>query len=217
MITLRDAFDRTLRRIQMAGGTDVQTFSEETLLEIIRHKIHSLYKSAWWPTIMTHGEEHTLDGTLGIITGDLTNKIHDFTDIRYVYYEKEPAPLPIAPLFTNPALIHTACIAPFNDPAKIAKFYPVTLTGKTYWTYRTIPPIVNNEDDIIRLDEQLIILGSAYDYMNGLGTNPGEEDKLLVQYNALYTQLTKDLIPKTISSTSYESPSYPDRWWESSP
>jgi hypothetical protein len=77
-LTLRQAIDRTLTRLQIAQGLDVQVYAEEPIKEIINHKIDALFDLAWWPQFMTYGD------AISIISGspstDISAKIKRFED-----------------------------------------------------------------------------------------------------------------------------------------
>lgn len=190
-LTLRQAIDGVLARVGLASGADVQVYSEDIIKAIIHHKINVLFDEHWWPQFYNPGETFTLDGTTGVVTADLTTKIKRYQDIRFVWYKDDKTPLPRIGTRDNPNNVKRMSIVAYGVGGKIFRIYPLNTTGNLTIAYRTLPTLPENEDDVIDFDRDLIILGSAYDYLNGLGTNPSEEEKLLTFFNNRYDQLKK--------------------------
>lgn len=215
-ITLREAIDQTLLRLSLAQGVDVQTYAEEPIKQIIQHKFNILFDAHWWPQFYEPGETFTLDGASGVVTVDLVTDhgLKRFMDIRYVWYKDERNPLPIAPSRLNPALVKRRSIIPTNSAGKILKVLPVDTAGDITISFRKKPNDFENEDDIIDMDTDLIVLGSAYDYLNGIGTNPDEEAKLLRFFNTRYTQLVDAIERGDIATESYDSSYLTSEWQE---
>ena len=85
----------------MVAGTGVQVYAEDRIAEMIQHKFDVLFDEVFWPQFMSW-EELTLDGTLGIVTTDMTSKIKRFDDIRVIFAENSNTPLTkLAGLTTN--------------------------------------------------------------------------------------------------------------------
>ena len=77
MATLSTLIDRVADRLSMVAGTGVQTYAEDRIAEMIQHKFDVLFDEIWWPQFLTW-ETLTLDGTLGVVTIDLTEKVKRF-------------------------------------------------------------------------------------------------------------------------------------------
>lgn len=187
MPTLRELIDGTLERLSLASGVDTQVYSEVPITRMIQHKFDVLFDKYWWPQF-THVGTYTLDGTTGIITGDISTDIKRWKDLRFVYPGTSDISLPRMPTRGNPANVKRKSIGPYNDPTKLFRVWPLNTTGDVTVVGRTYPDKFENDDDIVDLDEHLIILGTAYDYLNGIGTNPAEEEKLLAMFNARLIQ-----------------------------
>ena len=102
MSTLSQLIVRTADRLSMVAGTGVQTYAEDRIAEMIQHKFDVLFDEVFWPQFLSWNKL-TLDGTLGIVTVDLSNAIKRFEDIRVIFPENSNTPLTtISGLTTNP-------------------------------------------------------------------------------------------------------------------
>lgn len=209
-ITLRDAIDRTLRRLQMASGLDVQVYAEEPLREIIQHKVDALFDITWWPQYMTTESFVLLNQVVQV---DLSTKLKRFQDIRFAYLGTDPNPLPRCASYVNPSLISLPCLTPNADATKVFTVLGSYTATDLSLIYRTRPDPLVTDDDVINLDDQLVILGAAYDYINGLGTGTNEEDKVLKMFQARLDQCLKQIDSLPVSTSSYEFGS-PTGWQE---
>jgi hypothetical protein len=72
MSTLSQLIVRTADRLSMVAGTGVQTYAEDRIAEMIQHKFDVLFDEVFWPQFLSWAKL-TLDGTLGLVTTDLTN------------------------------------------------------------------------------------------------------------------------------------------------
>jgi hypothetical protein len=200
-ITLRQAIDKTLRRVRLAAGPSVQTYAEEQIKDIIQHKFDVLFDALWWPQFYNPGEQFTLDGT-GLVTADLTEKIKRFQDIRHVWLGTYPTPIARIHNRIQPNLITGYGYAPYASN-KIFRVYPNSTPGTITVSYRTKPGTFESDDSVIDMDEHLIVLGSAYDYLNGLGHNQAEEQKLLTFFNERYDYFVREIetAPLSIDAT----------------
>ena len=102
MSTLTELVTRTADRLSMVAGTGVQVYAEDRIAEMIQHKFDVLFDEAFWPQFLTW-DILTLDGTLGIVTKDLTNFIKRYEDIRVIFPQNSSTPLTkMSALTTNP-------------------------------------------------------------------------------------------------------------------
>lgn len=202
-ITLRDAIDRTLRRMSIASGLDVQVYAEEPLKEIIQHKVDAIFDLTWWPQFMNF---ETFTIASGIVGVDLSTKIKSFNDIRYVYLGSCADPLPRLAGLVNPSTVQLPCIVPNSDTTKVFKILGTYSDTSLTVVYRTRPAPLVQDTDTIALDDQLVILGSAYDYLNSLGTGTNEEDKILQMFQSRLQTLLKQIDQMPVSQFNYSSP-----------
>ena len=180
----------------MVAGTGVQIYAEDRIAEMIQHKFDILFDEAFWPQFLTWAQ-WTLDGTLGVITVDVTSLLKRFEDIRVIFPGSSNTPLTkISALTTNPfelsgtVPIHYEALGP-TDAAKTTKVFqiwPKTATGNVIVQYRTKPDTFVGTDEI-DFDDQALILGSVFDYLEDDGTNPNATQKFQLLFEARVKQL----------------------------
>ncbi len=196
MATLAQLVTRTADRLSMVAGTGVQIYAEDRIAEMIQHKFDVLFDEVFWPQFMSW-EELTLDGTLGIVTTDLTTKVKRFEDIRVMFPENSTTPLTkISALTTNPfelsgtQPIHYEALGPTdtNKTSRVFQIWPKTATNKVIVQYRTKPDTFVSTDEI-DFDDQALILGSVFDYLEDDGTNPSATQKFQLLFEARVRQL----------------------------
>lgn len=192
---------RTIRRIGQVSGTSVQVYAEELIGEMIQHKFDVLFEEQWWSQFM-HWLDGTLDGTTGVVTVNVATLVDGnsvdiglkrFEDIHSIFPDKDNRPLPRFPDFVNPDNVTGVTpryIEADGNEQKVFKLYPVTATGLVKIHYRSKP---NNfaTGDTVRFDQQALILGAAYDYLEDDGANPGASEKMSNMFESRVKQLKK--------------------------
>ena len=196
MATLAQLVSRTADRLSMVSGSGIQIYAEDRIAEMIQHKFDVLFDEVFWPQFLTW-EQMTLDGTLGIVTTDLTNKIKRFEDIRVMFPENSTTPLTkMSALSTNPyelsgtQPIHYEALGPTdaNKTSRVFQIWPKTATNKVILQYRTKPDTFVSTDEI-DFDDQSLILGAVFDYLEDDGTNPNATQKFQLLFEARVKQL----------------------------
>jgi len=199
MTTLTQLITRVADRLSMVSGTGVQIYAEDRIAEMIQHKFDVLFADVFWPQFCTWAT-YTLDGTLGVITTDLTELIKEFDDIQVIFPEKSNRSLTkLSQLTNNPFLlsgttpIHFESLGPTdtNKTTKVFNVWPKTATGDLNIRFRTKPDTFVGSDTI-DFDEQALILGATYDYLEDDGTNPNASQKFQSMFEARVRQL-KDM------------------------
>lgn len=194
MATVASLITRVEKRLSMAAGIDIQIHAEETMLEMLRHKYNTLFDDRWWQDLLSL-ETFTLDGTTGTITGTVENKIRRFIDIQGIFLGGNQRPLPVLTPNTNPTLFMGEAVAPFTSSVtKMFKVYPNDRADDVHVWYRTrlsddAWAIENAESTNVPLDDELLILGTVYDYLTDDGSNENAVEKYENQYNKRYQQL----------------------------
>jgi len=171
----------------------------------VQHKFDLIFREYWLPEYTTIQEEHTLDGTTGQITDDMSAKIKDWRDIHSIFTENAYRPLSLAPIRTRDKDINYPCIRQnAANPQRWFKILPTNTTGKVWITYRTKPDDFEDDADEIHMDTQLLLLGTCWDVLEDDGTNPGASDKFrnlfqdaLAQFNRSQFNIPQDLIRPT--------------------
>ena len=196
MATLSTLIDRIADRLSMVAGTGVQTYAEDRIAEMVQHKFDVLFEEVFWPQFLTWAT-WTLDSTLGVITTDVTELLKRFEDIRVVFPENSNTPLTkISAITTNPfelsgtTPIHYESLGPTasNKVTRVFQIWPKTSTGDIIVQYRTKPDTFVSTDEI-DFDDQALILGAVFDYLEDDGTNPNATQKFQLLFEARVKQL----------------------------
>jgi len=206
MATLAQLIARTEDRLSMVAGTGVQVYAEDRIGEMIQHKFDVLFDEAFWPQFLTWAT-WALDATLGVVTTDLTDLVKRFDDIRVIFPENSNTSLTkIAALTTNPETlagttpIHFESLGPAatNKATRVFNVWPKTATGNIVVQYRTRPDTFTTTDEI-DFDDQALILGATFDYLEDDGTNPNATQKFQLLFEARVKQLKNTLNNAPIS------------------
>tara|TARA_R110000796_G_scaffold128068_2_gene243491 strand:- start:543 stop:1211 length:669 start_codon:yes stop_codon:yes gene_type:complete len=206
MATLSSLVNRIANRLSMVSGTGVQIYAEDRIAEMIQHKFDVMFSEVFWPQFLTW-ETITLDGTLGVATANFTNSIKRFEDIRVVFIPNSNTALTkLSALTTNPLAlagttpIHYEALGPgaTNKIQKVFNVWPKTSTGTLDIQYRTKPDTFVPTDEI-DFDDQALILGATFDYLEDDGTNPNATQKFQLLFEARVKQLKNEFNSAPIS------------------
>lgn len=199
MYTLTELVQRTITRLSMVSGVAVQVYSEDRIAEMIQHKFETTRDMLWWDDMM---QWQTLtQGANGRPTENVVRAlppsplgdeivINQFKDVQYAWHPNRPYPLKDMPRRMNPtaAMRTGATLYKVPDAAKVIRFLPTEPGRVMMVRYRMWYPLFN-PNDIVPMDDQLLILGSAWDYLEDDGTNPGQAEKFRNLYNDRLRQL----------------------------
>jgi len=206
MATLAQLIARTADRLSMVSGTGVQVYAEDRIAEMIQHKFDVLFDEVFWPQFLTWAT-WTLDGTLGVVTTDLTDLVKRFEDLRVVFPENSNTALTkVAALTTNvftlsgTTPIHYEALGPAasNKTTRVFNVWPKGATGNINIQYRTRPDTFVTTDEI-DFDDQALILGATFDYLEDDGTNPNATQKFQLLFEARVKQLKNSFNSAPIS------------------
>ena len=219
MTTLSELALKVTRRIGQIPGTGVQIYAEDLIFDMIQHKFDVLFDRAFWPQHM-NWVTATLDGTTGITTTDWsladTPKLVDFKDIRAVFPGTKDRSLAKFSAHKNPLNVsgtNARFVEAFGTSAQIFRVLPILSTGNVTLHYRSKPDDFVLEDTV-PFDNQAIILGTVYDYLEDDGTNPGATEKMQNMFEGRVNQLLQNLHNIAFDSDPYTSDTA-DEWWES--
>lgn len=204
MSTATQLVQRVIKRIAQVAGTSVQTYAEDIILEQLQHGFDVLFDEFFWPGYSDYTTALALDGVNGIVTADLTSVVRRYKDISAVWFSADGTtfdkkPLPFNSKQTNPATFtgtRPRVIAPYNTtPAKIFSVWPRASVGFVMLHKRLYPiqSLIDNPEQDVALDDQLLILKCAYDYLEDDGSNPGAADKFLAMFDARHDQIQHEL------------------------
>jgi len=191
MSTLAELNSRVAQRLSMVSGTSIQTYAEDRIAEMIQHKFDIVWDEFWWPNY-NKWATWVLDGATGVVTTDLTDIVKRFEDIRGVYIAGNDIKITLLGSETNPntytgttPLVYEA----HNVASRVFKVWPITATGSLDVNYRTKPDNFI-ATDTVDIDDQLMILGATWDYLEDDGTNPSATQKFQTLFEDRMSQLT---------------------------
>ena len=179
----------------MVSGTGIQTYAEDTIAEMIQHKFDVLFDEVFWPQFCTW-YTWTLDGTLGVVTTDLTDIIKKYEDIQVVFADNSNTALTkLANLTTNPFTlagttpIHYEALGPTfsNNTTRVFRVWPLASTGDVIVRVRTKPDTFVGTDEI------------DFDDLEDDGTNPNATQKFQLLFEARVNQLKDNFNDAPIS------------------
>jgi hypothetical protein len=192
MILFGSLVTKVLQRLALVEGLDAQIYAEPRIQLAIQHKFDMLFREYWLPEYTVYQEEYTLDGTTGMIVGDLSDKIKDWRDIHSVFSENSYNSLSLAPPHARGIDINYMSIQPLATNKRYwFRILPVNTQGKVWITYRTKPDDFEEDSDEIHLDTQLLILGTCWDVLEDDGTNPGASDKFKALFQDALAQFNR--------------------------
>ena len=180
MATFADLITRTMTRVRLQGGLDVQTYAQPLIAEMLQHKFDTLFDRRFWKHLRLY-ESFSLNGTTGKVPIDISDRIKRFADIRYIWPEGYRRPIPELPGNVNVSHVTMICYRPDGDATKVFQVLPKTSVFNIEVCYRTkLDSFV--EDDEVPMDDQLMIMGAAYDYAVDKGADETTVQKFLNMY-----------------------------------
>jgi hypothetical protein len=189
--TFSQIIQSVIVRLSQVPGTSVQSYSEQRIAAMVQHKFDVLFDLEWWPQFNAWTTT-SLDGVAGLPVADFTNVINRPQDIRAIYVDTFPKPLPYLPAHLNPYTItgtRVRYIEFINTPAKVFRVWPATaLVDNLHINYRTKPDAFISTD-VVPFDAQALILGTTYDYAEDDGAVPGSIEKYKVMFDSRVEQL----------------------------
>lgn len=200
--TLSDLVQRSVTRLSMVSGVAVQVYAEDRLAEMIQHKFEVVRDMLWWDELMewqtlTQGEdgrptENVVRELPASPVGDEI-VINEYKDIQYAWHPQRRDPLKSLPKRANPqaAMRQGTTLYRVPDSQKVIRFLPIQSGAEMMvrykrWYGRFEP------NDVVPMDDQLLILGACYDYLEDDGTNAGQTEKFRNYYNDRLSQLVSD-------------------------
>lgn len=197
--TLSALVQRVVTRLSMVPGVSVQVYAEDQIAEMIQHKFDTIRDMVWWDDMMTYVTvtqdangrpvENVVRQLPSVPVGDEI-VINKYSDIQLVWAPNKREPLPGIARRDNPSgvLRQGDTCYKLPDATKVIRFAPfrpgITMNMRVKTFYGRFAA-----DDIVPFDDQALILGAAYDYLEDDGTNPGQIDKFRVLYTSRMDQL----------------------------
>ena len=196
MATIEEMLVRVQTSLSMAAGINVQTHAEDRLINTIRKAYNFMFDMQWWDEFLIV-ETFTLDGSTGMITGDVSAKIGRFIDIHSIYYENDSHQIPRLSSSENPLSLYDRRIAPVNSATKRFRVYPITTTGDVTVRYRTRITDATWDDvsafstTEINMDDMLVELFACANELGTDGTNDVAMKMFQQQLDARIKQLNR--------------------------
>lgn len=206
--TLTQLVQRCVTRLSMVGGIAVQIYAEDRLAEMIWHKFIMVRDRLWWDDYMDYIQ--LTQGVDGLPVENIVRAlpqtpigdevvINKFTDIQYAWHPNRRDPLKYWPRRSNPAGVMRPGTTMYTLPhegkvIRFAQYEPgkvMTLRVKRHYEYF-------QPDDVVPMDEQVLMLGACWDYLEDDGTNPGQTEKFRNLFTDRLSQLESDENEKEI-------------------
>jgi hypothetical protein len=203
MATLIDLVQRTITRLSMVPGAGTQIYAEDRIAEMIWHKFIVLRSDLFWDDFMDYVQltcgpvgfpQESVVRVPAIPPSPLDIVINRFSDIQHVWNENDPEPLAQMPRRNNPLAYAKSGAKPrlyVPDVTHVVRFLPygegrlMTLRVKRYYPFFLAT-------DEVPMDEQALILGTAYDYLEDDGSNPSQIEKFRAMFDARVLQLKRE-------------------------
>lgn len=206
--TLAELVQRCVTRLSMVPGIAVQVYAEDRLAEMLWHKFVTVRDRLWWDDYMDYVQltqdanglpQENVQRTKPLTPIGDEVYINKFSDIQYAWHPNRRDPLKYWPRRSNPAGVMRQGTTMYLLPheAKVVRFVQyqpnlvMTLRVKRHYEYF-------QPDDVVPMDEQVLILGACWDYLEDDGTNPGQTEKFRNFFVDRLKQLESDENEKEI-------------------
>lgn len=214
MATFSQIVQRCVTRLGMVGGTSVQVYAEDILGEMVQARFDEMFQSTWWDDYMVTETDVLIAGGLPTDDPSVDWGLKKFTDIKHVYHKTRPSPLPRTPGRLNPIPYMEQDSSPaWIEPssATIFRILPYGTVGDSIAVVFRQKPDNFLPDDTVLMDDQALIYGACYDYLEDDGTNPGATEKMRNFYNERLEQLNANRNEQDISLIPTDG-HVPDEW-----
>lgn len=196
MPTFAETVQEIIKSIGEVEGTSVQTYSEPRVSAALEQTFEMCFRKYWWPQY-TKWLQRTLDGTLGILTTNIS-EIKDLRDIRVIIPDGQERGITQLPHGRNPFNITGTKPVYYESldsthgsfATRRLQFWPKTATGDVFIHARLMPTVIDSTE--LFLDQKMLINGSAWIILEDEDINP----------NA--AQLRKDLFEENFSAIMKE-------------
>ena len=214
MARMIDLIQRTITRLSMVAGPAVQLYAEDRIAEMIYHKFLVVRDEQWWEDFMTEVLLTIgLDGrpvdnvvrTLPIVPIGDEIVINSHRDIEHVWAENRNRPLPRLPSRSNRWEISTTGSPRYwsGDPLKTLRVYPYGDGARLINVrYKVYFPMFAPEDEV-PMDDQLLILGACYDYLEDDGSNPSQIEKFRTLFQQRLSRMRSNENAGDVSLSHY--------------
>lgn len=200
----------------MVPGTSVQVYAEERIALMLEHTYDAVVEEIWWPDLMRWYTSALGEGGVPVTP---PSAIRTPRDIKHVFYANDPAPLPLYTDRDNPNQLMSQGTRPMfwdmnpSDDVLLRVLPYGTIGDMINVRFRTRVPKPFMPSTDIPIDEQLMVLGATYDFLEDDATSVGASAKFAEMFNARLKQLRTKWNDDDIYLGQATSP-YPDGWIE---
>ena len=177
--TLQNLTQKTIKKLSLYSGTDVQIYAEDRIADTIIDAYNELIDERFWSDCM-QWNEFTLTGENGIVGETVSNYIKDFNDIECIYSEynkrhqlrkSHNTTIPQAIEGNVPQLYIKSA-----NPDKVFAVIPFNSTDKLYVRSRVRLTEIYPQD-IVPFDSLALVYKACWQYTVDDGSNPNEQQK----------------------------------------
>lgn len=218
MSTFRDLVKAVTTNLGEVAGTGVQAYSEDRILEVVVQTFNLVWGKYAWDQY-TDWSQRTLDGTLGIITADLSD-VRSHEDIINVFPATSDVPLPKMNRSRNPFLLQGTSVRFWSSlPSNSAyyatrrlQFWPKSATGDVVIQHRIYPVNKTGANDPCYLDFDLMTYATSWQMLSGEGTNPAASATQQALFDMKYRDLMNLFAGQPIEAQPGLSYDYRSEW-----
>lgn len=215
--TKEELIQDVIKLIGEVEGTSVQTYSEPRVSIALDHIFEVAFRKFWWPQYM-RWIEATLDGTLGIVTTDLTAILKDIRDLRCIIPADQERALPLLPLFSNPfnmtgtkpRFFEALGVNDANFVSRTFRVWPMTAEGDVKLHVRTFPTIIDTTT--LYLDDKLLTNGASWLILDAEDVNPNAAHNCERMFNEIFANIMKSYSELPLENTVGNYGSYLTDW-----
>lgn len=221
--TAEAVLSRTLYNLAQVPGVSVQLYSEDVIYEYIRTGFYMYVRQYDWPSY-NEWLTATLDGTLGVVTRDLTvtesgvyeRTLNGYDDIINIYPDDYETALTELPSGLSPDKVTGTSpryYRPYYNNDKLFRIVPYTTTGDIRINFKPIPTEVIATTPLY-LDPTLLTLFATHMYLAVDGTNAQASELFqakLATREEQYANLRAKPIPLSSSARRHSV----NTWWPS--
>lgn len=202
-VTVDVIVQRLIRLSGQVPGTAVEIYSTDVFVDMVNTTMRMVARKIWWPHLLDW-QTGVLDGATGVITTDLVG-VQDHTDIKAVFIDAYPTPLPrYSDELLPPIDGTTACgydILPVDHPLYLQRLIyvvPKTATGTLLLRVRKVPE-KRGFNDVVPFDQDLMMFGTLWSYFEDEGDNPQQAAKYKALFDGKFTELVASISTHRVS------------------
>lgn len=210
MALMSDIVNDALTELRFGAGQDVQIHLQEGLVANISRLYRTLMKKHVFRDYVT-ATPVVISAVTGQPTTSVAAYLTRFSNLLAVFNEFDTVPLPVAPVFTNPArlrrpVVVSSAVSPFFT------IYPLNQTRNVILITRLFQEQNFGMDDDVPFYRDVLALGAAMMLAVKAGTNDQLTKSLQQQFSeTLDLYVVAEL--QSLYQTNLQSGQYPQEWY----